>query len=84
MACSRDQTCGNVLYGASDAALELDESKLNSFICGGEKNLINLILIKLRNQAVLEVGIFNEPAFHLPCPPWPNCYRHAICLFVCT
>ena len=30
MICSRDQTYGDVLYGASDAALELDGSKIHT------------------------------------------------------
>ena len=31
---SQDQTYRDVLYGASDAALELGGSKVHSFVCG--------------------------------------------------
>ena len=33
MICSQDQTCKDVLYGASDAALEPGGSKMLSFVC---------------------------------------------------
>ena len=37
MTCSRDQTCRDVLYGASDAALEVGGSKMDSFVCSDEE-----------------------------------------------
>jgi len=36
MTCSQDQTYRDVLYGASDAALELRESKLCCFVYGNQ------------------------------------------------